>query len=149
MNKPCHVIGSRVLYGSTWKCGTCGATGPVVDGYMVDGGKVIDRDFSEIERRAFAHALVTPRTVFFGTPIARNHFGTRYTRCATEWLKFALDPADTGSAMMTAEEIVRVLRRVEPSTKIRALIDLLQIDPTADEIAEAVEFLREQRLIRE
>jgi hypothetical protein len=64
------------------------------------------------------------------------------------WLKSAAVSADEGGAM-TTEQAIKILRRVEPSTAVRAHLATLQSNPTEAELAEVVEFLRAERLLRD
>lgn len=57
--------------------------------------------------------------------------------------------ADEVSAMMTSEQALRILRRIEPSTAIRARIAVLTSNPTEAELAEVVDFLRAENLLRD
>lgn len=51
--------------------------------------------------------------------------------------------------MMTAEQALKILRRIEPSTTIRAHVATLTSNPTDAELAEVVAFLRAENLLRD
>lgn len=64
-------------------------------------------------------------------------------------LKSPAVSADEVGAMMTAEQALKILRRIEPSTTIRAHVATLTSNPTDAELAEVVAFLRAENLLRD
>lgn len=64
-------------------------------------------------------------------------------------LKSSAVSADEVGAMMTSEQALKILRRIEPSTAIRARIAVLTSNPTEAELAEVVDFLRAENLLRD
>lgn len=64
-------------------------------------------------------------------------------------LKFQRRKAEVVGAMITSEQALKILRRIEPSTTIRAHVATLQNNPTDAELAGVVEFLRSENLLRD
>lgn len=49
---------------------------------------------------------------------------------------------------MSAEQMVKILRRLEPSSEIRRMLAILGSAPTAEELAEVFELMQRKGMIR-